>query len=174
MASDDRFSNLFSCSGRVAVVTGAAGLLGREVCAGLGAAGAEVWAVDVGQVSGELRAARMDITSASSVEETLDAVVSTSGRLDILVNCAYPRTADWGTPLGTEDFGSWCANLQSHLGGYFVSSRAAAERMSRSGGGSIINFASIYGMVGPELEVYEGTEMTMPSASRPSRAACSG
>jgi NAD(P)-dependent dehydrogenase (short-subunit alcohol dehydrogenase family) len=164
MASEDQFSNLFSCTGRVAVVTGAGGLLGREVCAGLRAAGAEVWAVDLAQVSGESRAARMDITSAQSVEGTLDDVVSTSGELDIFVNCAYPRTADWGTPVGTEDFGSWCDNLQSHLGGYFVSSRAAAERMSHSGGGSIINFASIYGMVGPSWEVYDGTEMTMPSA----------
>lgn len=164
MASANRFLDLFACTGKVAVVTGGAGLLGRTLCEGLRTAGAEVYAADVADLAAEPRALRMDIASAESVRAAFDDVISSSGRLDILVNCAYPRTSDWGASLDVEDFDSWCGNLQSHLGGYFVSSRAAGERMAAFGGGSIINFASIYGMVGPSWEIYDGTDMTMPSA----------
>jgi NAD(P)-dependent dehydrogenase (short-subunit alcohol dehydrogenase family) len=158
------YDALFSCAGRVAVVTGAAGLLGREIRAGLAAAGAEVWAADIAGTEGEERGLVVDISSEESVFRAFDQVVAASGRLDILVNCAYPRTADWGAPLETEEYASWLANIDSHLGGYFAASRAAARIMSGAGGGSIVNLASIYGVVGPSYEVYDGTEMTMPSA----------
>ena len=155
---------LCSCEDKVAVVTGAAGLLGRAVCEGLRAAGAQVWAADVADAPTDERTLVMDITDEASIRESLDLVVAGSQRLDIFVNCAYPRTADWGAHVASESLDSWRDNLGSHLGGYFASSRAAAERMAGLRGGSIINFASIYGMVGPSWEVYDGTDMTMPSA----------
>jgi NAD(P)-dependent dehydrogenase (short-subunit alcohol dehydrogenase family) len=155
--------DLFSCAGKVAVVTGGAGLLGRAVCEGLRGAGADVWVADVDEPRDD-RAVRVDIGSAPSVRQAFDHVVAASGRLDILVNCAYPRTADWGAALDVEEFEPWCANLQAHLGGYFLTARAAAQLMAGAGGGSVINFASIYGIVGPSWEVYDGTPMTMPSA----------
>lgn len=157
------YADLFDCTGKVAVVTGASGLLGREVCAGLRAFGADVWAADMNVGPGD-RNIKMDITSEESIRAALDVVESTSGSLGVLVNCAYPRTADWGARLEDESYSSWLTNLDSHLGGYFATSREAANRMAASGGGSIINFASIYGVVGPSYEVYEGTPMTMPSA----------
>ncbi len=164
MTASESYDTLFSCAGRVAVVTGAAGLLGREICAGLAAAGAEVWAADVSGLEGLDPSVVLDVSSEESVVRALDQVVTRAGRLDILVNCAYPRTADWGAPLESEEYASWLANVDSHLGGYFATSRAAARLMSASGGGSIVNLASIYGVVGPSYEVYEGTDMTMPSA----------
>lgn len=160
--SDD-YQDLFSCSGRTAVVTGASGLLGREVCAALRAAGADVWEADIASAAGE-RSLSLDITSEPSIAAAFDLVAETCGSLDVLVNCAYPRTADWGAKLDTESLESWRQNLDIHLGGYFATSREAARRMAGADGGSIINFASIYGVVGPSYEVYEGTEMTMPSA----------
>lgn len=163
MNSEQSYSDLFSCKGRVAVVTGASGLLGREVCAGLRAAGADVWMADVAETD-DPRSLVMDITSEESIGAALDRVVAESGRLDVFVNCAYPRTPDWGSPLETEKYSSWLENVDMHLGGYFATSRAAAMRMAASGGGSVINFASIYGVVGPSYEVYDGTTMTMPSA----------
>ncbi len=162
--NQEAYNNLFSCEGRVAVVTGASGLLGREVCAALRAAGADVWTADMAVGEDASRSLVMDITSEASIAEALDRVVAESGCLDILVNCAYPRTSDWGAKLETELYDSWLKNLDMHLGGYFATSRAAAMRMSQTGGGSVINFASIYGVIGPSYEVYDGTEMTMPSA----------
>lgn len=162
--TENTYANLFSCAGKTAIVTGGAGLLGREVCAALRAAGADVWSADVTAAEGDSRSIALDITSEESIAAAFDRITAESGSLDVLVNCAYPRTADWGAPLDSEPFGSWCANLDSHLGGYFATSREAARRMSAAGGGSIINFASIYGVVGPSYEVYDGTSMTMPSA----------
>ncbi|HET6351080.1 MAG TPA: SDR family oxidoreductase [Coriobacteriia bacterium] len=162
--TDASYDGLFSCAGKTAVVTGGLGLLGREICAGLRAAGADVWAADIAESPDDARYLQIDITSEESVAAALDRVIETSGSLDILVNSAYPRTSDWGAPLATESFGSWTENLDMHLGGYFLTSREAAERMAKAGSGSVINIASIYGIVGPSYEVYDGTSMTMPSA----------
>jgi predicted dehydrogenase/NAD(P)-dependent dehydrogenase (short-subunit alcohol dehydrogenase family) len=159
-----QYETLFSCQGRTAVVTGAGGLIGRELCAGLRTAGADVWAADVAGVQEGTTRLSLDITSEESVVVALDRVIAEAGRLDILVNCAYPRTADWGVPLEDEEFSSWLGNVDSHLGGYFLTSREAAKRMAARGGGSIVNFASIYGIVGPSYEIYGGTEMTTPTA----------
>jgi len=158
------YQDLFSCEGKTALVTGGAGLLGREVVAALKAAGADVWAADVAAQPGDDRSIELDITSEASVAAALDAVERASGKLDILVNCAYPRTSDWGARLDSESLDSWRENVDMHLGGYFATSREAARRMAESGGGAVINFASIYGVVGPSYEVYDGTQMTMPSA----------
>lgn len=163
MGTDAAIGDLFSCEGRVAVVTGAKGLLGREITAALRAAGADVWAADV-VADDEPRSIALDITSEESIAAAYERVAAESGEIGILVNSAYPRTADWGAPLDTESYDSWLKNVDMHLGGYFATSRAAAVRMAAAGGGSIINIASIYGVVGPSYEVYEGTQMTMPSA----------
>lgn len=123
------------CEGKVAVVTGARGLLGRAVCGGLRAAGATVWAADIADPGSGDRMLTMDVTSESSCRESLDAVISEEGGLDVLVNCAYPRTTDWGAALAKESLDSWRTNLGDHLGGYFAASREAAERMAPRGEG---------------------------------------
>ena len=91
-------AGLCSCEDKVAVVTGAAGLLGRAVCDGLRAAGAQVWAADVADIRPGEQTLVMDITDEASIRQALDNIVSASGRLDIVVNSAYPRTSDWGDP----------------------------------------------------------------------------
>ena len=156
------YTKLFSCEGTTALVTGGSGLLGVEVVAGLAAAGARVFAADIlpAEVAGAVGSVSLDVTSATSIAAAFDEV----GRVDTVVNCAYPRTADWGTDIADVPLASFDENLRMHLGGYFAVSREAAERMAAAGGGSIINFASIYGMVGPTWEIYEGTPMTMPVA----------
>lgn len=154
--------DLFSCSGKTALVTGGAGLLGRQVVAGLAEAGATVLSADIEPVAVEGAAESIELDVASP--EAVRAAFDRAGRVDVLVNCAYPRTADWGADIADVGPDSFAENLRTHLGGYFLVSREAAERMAASGGGSIVNFASIYGMVGPTWAVYEGTEMTMPVA----------
>lgn len=155
-------SDLFSCAGMTAVVVGGSGLIGREVVAGLEQAGASVWVADV-EIPDGTRGVSIDIADEGSVERALDSVLASDGRLDVVVNCAYPRTPDWGSPLESESAASWVRNLEIQLGGCFIVSRSAAERMKERGG-SIINLGSIYGSVGPSWEMYEDTAMTMPSA----------
>lgn len=164
--------DMFSCKGRVAVVTGGGGLLGKVMVSSLAAFGATVYSADVqapcpsdGCVSAPgVRSINLDITSESSITDMVRTVVSEAGSVDILVNSAYPRTGDWGRKLEDIDFESWKKNINDQLGGYFLCSRAVAEQMKLRQKGSIINISSIYGMVGPDFSVYEGTKMTMPAA----------
>ncbi len=165
------YKNLFSCGGKIAVVTGGAGLIGKEIVKGLAASGATVYVADNDTVkmkklfsSRSIKFVYLDITSEDSISEAFATVKKQSKRIDILVNSAYPRTKDWGKKFEDVPFESWNANLDSQLGGYFLCCREAARYMKRQGGGSIINIGSTYGVVAPNFSIYEGTQMTMPAA----------
>ncbi|HBG47513.1 MAG TPA: short-chain dehydrogenase [Deltaproteobacteria bacterium] len=159
------YKGLFSCEGKVALITGGNGLIGRELARGLAEHGARVV---VGDLERRRQSAagfvRLDIGSERSVASALARVAGKYGAVDILVNCAYPRTRDWGAKLEDIPFSSWKENVNDHLGGYFLTCRLAAELMRRRGGGSIINLGSIYGVAAPDFSIYEGTGMTMPAA----------
>ncbi len=163
-------NNLFSCKNRIAVVTGGCGLIGREVVKGLSEFGANVYIADQNEVDAQkllnqnIRYKNFDITSERSVRAVLKQVISESGKIDILVNCAYPRTKDWGAKFENVEFDSWKLNVDNHLGGYFLMCKETAMIMKKQGGGSIINLASIYGVVAPDFSIYEGTDMTMAVA----------
>ena len=165
------YPNLFSCKDKVALVTGGLGLIGREIVQGLHDFGASVCIADINEhpMKGlknptAFNFQNLDITSEDSIRQTVDAVIGQYKKIDILVNCAYPRTGDWGARCEDVSFDSWKMNVNSHLGGYFLCCQKVAEQMIRQGGGSIINFASIYGIVAPDFSIYEGTPMTMPVA----------
>ena len=165
------YKKIFSCKNKVAVVTGGAGLLGKEIVKALSEFGATVYIAD----NDEKKASRLvgknrikflyqDITSEDSIINSLETIKSENGRLDILVNAAFPRTQDWENKIDEVSFESWKDNMNSHLGGYFLSSRFAAQIMKKQKAGSIINLASIYGVSAPDFRIYKGTSMTMPVA----------
>jgi len=147
---------MFDLSGRVAVVTGGGGALGRVTAAGLAAAGASVVVVDLSESNATTTADQIaasgataiglgaDLTSEDAVERVFGAVDQTYGRVDILIN-AISAPVDRFPP---EDFGvaDWDYMLTSNLTSYFLTSKAAATRMIAAGrGGSIVNFSSIAG-----------------------------
>jgi len=165
------YKNLFSCGGKIAVVTGGAGLIGKEIVKALAASGATVYVADNDTVkmkklfsSRSIKFVYLDITSEDSIIEAFATVKKQAKRIDILVNSAYPRTKDWGKKFEDAPFESWKVNLDSQLGGYFLCCREAASYMKRQGGGSIINIGSTYGVVAPDFCIYEGTQMTLPAA----------
>ncbi len=165
------YRNLFSCKDKVALVTGGLGLLGKEIVRGLKDFGASVCVADIDEPSMKnlkklavVNFQHLDITSDDSIRHALEAVIKKYEKIDILVNCAYPRTKDWGKRCEDVNFDSWKINVNGHLGGYFLCCQKIAEQMKLQGGGSIINFASIYGLVAPDFSVYEGTPMTVPVA----------
>lgn len=165
------YKEIFSCKNRVALITGGAGLIGREIAKALHDFNATVYIADKSEDAAKkltdnagIRFINLDITEEISIKNAVDKIVQTEGRIDVLVNSAYPRTSDWGVKLEQIPFHSWTENLDTHLGGYFLACRIVAEHMKNKGGGSIINMASIYGSVGPDFSIYEGTPMTMPAA----------
>ena len=85
------------------------------------------------------------------------------GGMDVFVNNAYPRTKDWGTGVAKLKLSSWRKNVDMHMNSYAWLSRAACLLMSRKGG-SLVNFGSIYGVLGPDFTVYEGTNIENPPA----------
>lgn len=171
----------FDLTGKVAVVTGAPGLLGREFCRTLAEAGASVVAADinataVSQLAADLiqagfhcLGAATDVTQPESVRAMVDETLSTFGRLDILVNSAaldpkfdpqaLAEMAKHGAVSGAfEDYPleSWQAALDVNLTGMFLCCQAAVKPMLAQGKkGSIINICSTYGLVAPDQRIYQ-------------------
>jgi len=156
----------------VAVVIGGVGLLGRPVARALVEHGASVIVADIAADEGEQVADSLghsasflavDVTDSAEVDAMVEHVVDEYGRIDILVNCSYPRNENYGQPYESVDPDDWRENVDLHLGSYYRTVHAVTEQMvNQDGGGSIINFASIYGVQAPDFGVYEGTSMTSP------------
>ncbi len=164
------YSSLFDLRNKVAVVVGGAGLIGSEIVKGLSDFGAKVYIADTDmKAAGRIKVKGvkfiyLDIASEDSICKVLREVYNETKKIDILINCAYPRTSDWGLKLEDVPFDSWKDNVNNHLGGYFLCSKVGADLMRKKAKGVIINFASIYGVVAPNFSIYKGTNMTMPVA----------
>jgi NAD(P)-dependent dehydrogenase (short-subunit alcohol dehydrogenase family) len=160
----------------VVLVTGGAGLLGKEICRSIAANGGTPVVADLridaaGEVAtiinnefsnGEAEFCELDITSKSSIQAAIARVLSRKGRIDALVNCAYPRNARYGRQFENVEYEDFCENVNLHLGGYFLVTQQFALYFKSCGNGNIITFTSIYGVVPPRFEIYDGTGMTMP------------
>lgn len=170
------YKNIMGLDKKVAVVTGGSGLLGKEFCQGLAEFGANVIIADINEdhgikTSNELNKRinedkivymHLDITSEESIDNFIEETLEKYGKIDILVNSAYPRNKRYGTSFEDVEFDSFQENVISHMGGYFLVSQKISKVMMRQGSGSIVNIGSIYGVLGPNFSVYGDTGMTMP------------
>jgi NAD(P)-dependent dehydrogenase (short-subunit alcohol dehydrogenase family) len=166
----------FDLTGRVAIVTGGVGLLGTEFCKTLAEAGAAVAVVDLNASASQGTADTLtksgykalavptDITKPESVNAMVETVLSTFGRIDILVNSAAldpkfdPDAVKKGiTPGAFEDYPleQWNAALNVNLTGMFLVTQACVKPMIVQGKkGSVINICSTYGLNGPDQRIY--------------------
>jgi 2-deoxy-D-gluconate 3-dehydrogenase len=166
----------FDLTGRVAIVTGGAGLLGAEFCRTLAEAGAAVAVVDLNAASSagtadaltksgfHAEAFATDITNPDAVRALVENVLAAFGRLDILVNSAAldpkfdPDAVKKGMAPGAfEDYplADWNAALNVNLTGTFLMTQACVKPMLAQGKkGSIINICSTYGLNGPDQRIY--------------------
>jgi NAD(P)-dependent dehydrogenase (short-subunit alcohol dehydrogenase family) len=150
---------------KVIIVTGGSGLLGAEMVNDLQKKGARVINFDInGEADLENGFVNCDITDTKSVDGALAAVINQYGRIDGLVNNAYPRTKDWGTAFEAIEFASWQANVDMQLNSMFYMSQQVLKGMKERKSGNIVNIASIYGVVGNDWTVYEGTNIVSPAA----------
>ena len=143
--------------GKRAVITGAASGMGRataELFAQEGAQVALLDAQDLGEevaaniraTGGDARFFRADVTKEDDVKSAVDSAVEQFGGLDILVNCAGIVGADKPTHEVTEQ--EWDAVFAVDVKGVFFATKAAVPHFLSAGKGSIVNFSSIYGLVG--------------------------
>jgi 2-deoxy-D-gluconate 3-dehydrogenase len=168
-------AEMFDLTGRVAVVTGGAGLLGKQFCQTMAAAGAAVTVVDVdatacGQVAAELEAqghqalaAPTDITNPDQAARMVADTLERFGRLDVLVNSAAldpkfdpDKISEQGTNA-FEDYPleAWQQALDVNLTGMYLCSQAAVKPMLTQGKGVIINLCSMYGLAAPDQRLYQ-------------------
>lgn len=161
----------FDLTGRAAVVTGGAGLLGRQFCATLAEAGASVFVVDVNEAAAKAVAKGIgktaqgfgcDVGDPQSVQQMNAAAIKAFDRLDILVNSAAldPKfdaasAGKHGSAFEDYSLEAWEAALRVNLTGAFLCSQAVVGQMLKQGSGVIINICSTYGLGGPDQRIYQ-------------------
>ena len=157
---------------KVVIVTGGAGLLGKTFCQAIADNGgiavvaeydiaiAEKLCTSLGNAS--IVPAQVNITDKASVETLITTISKKYGKIDALVNSAYPRNKNYGKHFFEVTYDDFCENLGMNLGGYFLTSQLFAKYFYEQGFGNIINLASIYGVIAPRFEIYDNTRMTTP------------
>lgn len=170
---------MFRLDGKVLVLTGASGLIGSALLPALRDAGAQVVAGSRDAAKAKSRISSLppapkgspapeyldlDISKPASVKSFFKKVESRFGKLDVLINNAFPRTKDWNAKFEDTEVESLFENLLSHGGGYYFCCQEAAKMMMRQKSGCILNFGSIYGEFAPRFRIYEGTKMNSAPA----------
>ncbi len=162
----------FSLEGRVAIVTGAMGLIGRKHCEALAEAGASVVVLDlhfetVRDIAANLPGKAQHLGIAASVldkpalEQARDQILARYGRIDVLVNNAAindmfenPAMAKELSAFENYPIEAFRASLEVNVLGVFLCAQVFGTVMANAGSGSIINLASTYGIVGPDQSIY--------------------
>jgi len=164
----------FKLVGKVAIVTGGAGTLGYHFCSGLADAGAKVAVVDINLVeavkvaasinehyAGRAVAFECDVTSEDSVIKMVQNVLNIFGEINILHNNAAGKSNDLDAFFANfedYDLNQWKEIMGTNLDGMFLVAKHVGKVMKEQGqGGTIIQTSSIYGVMGPDQRIYEGS-----------------
>ena len=177
--------DVFDLSGRVAIITGGAGLLGRQHAAVIAESGGHAVLVDLSAEQAAVAAEEVtaasgvaaaglgaDITVKADVERAVAATVARFGRVDILINNAA-MTVKGGGERSDEYFAKfedypqelWDRALQVNLTGTFLCCQAAGRQMVSQQRGVILNIASDVGTISPDHRIYEG--VVSPHTGKP-------
>ncbi|WP_206951649.1 SDR family oxidoreductase [Trinickia acidisoli] len=183
-------SELMSLSGRTALITGAAGHIGAAIAEALAEAGATVALADrrlaaLEQCAERIHGMRMrdarvaafevDLADEASARALPAQVAAQCGGLDVLVNCAaFVGTTEldgWAVRFERQQSAAWRAAFEVNVTAAFELVQEALPYLKRSGKGSVINVSSLYGVVGPDWRLYEGTAMANPAGYAASKGA---
>ncbi len=163
-------------SNQVIIITGGAGLIGQEFVKAVVEQNGIAIIADINEELGEqlkdtlsnelvtenIDFVQLDITSKDSLQNCIKYLNDKYNRVDALVNNAYPRNKNYARHFFDVEYEDFVENLGLNLGGYFTTSQQFAKYFQTQGYGNIINISSIYGVVAPRFEIYEGTHMTTP------------
>lgn len=176
----------FSLEDRVVVVTGCTGVLGAGYCRSLAQRGARVVMADLAERDPAGKASALaqetgastigiacDVGQENDVQRLFSTAVAMFGRVDVVLNNAAAtgehlmKAGDVFAPFEDYPLQVWEQVLRTNLTGVFLVAREGGKAMRASGGGSLINVSSIYGVVAPDHRIYEG----MPFSSFPAYSA---
>lgn len=168
--------SIVSLEKKVIVVTGGAGLLGKEFIKTVVRNGGIGVIADFNerlgieaklQINEELNSDKVDfvktdITKKETIVSLISYIREKYNRIDALVNNAYPKNKNYGRHFFDVDFKDFCENVNMHLGGFFLTSQIFSKYFIEQGYGNILCVSSIYGVIAPRFEIYEGTKLTTP------------
>ncbi len=172
---------LMNMQGRVSLITGGAGHIGQAMAESLAELGSDLVIVDREPERAQAVAATLaeqhgirtlgiacDLEQESQVKGIAKQVADALGRLDVLVNNAgFVGTSDldgWMTDFDKQSVSTWRRVLEVNLTAAFELTQSCRPLLDASGNGSVVNVASIYGVYGPDLSLYAGTQMNNPVA----------
>jgi NAD(P)-dependent dehydrogenase (short-subunit alcohol dehydrogenase family) len=173
----------FDLTGKVVVITGGTGLLGSAYCHAMAEHGAQVVMADLAAADPELKAKAIqtidghkafgincDVGSESDVISLFEQVMEKFGRVDVVLNNAAAtgehlmREGAVFTSFEESTLAVWESAIRVNLTGVYLVAREGGKAMLNSGGGSLINVSSTYGVVGPDHRIYEGMKFnSLPS-----------
>jgi NAD(P)-dependent dehydrogenase (short-subunit alcohol dehydrogenase family) len=179
---------LADLSGRRALVCGGAGHLGSAACEALVELGAGVCIADLDGAHADARARELtargpgrvvgfacDFADEASTRELVHRATDELGGLDVIVHAAAlvgtSKLAGWTVPFAEQGVEAWERAFRVNVTSAFVVVQEARDPLAASGHGSVILFGSIYGLVGPDPALYEGTAMTNPAGYGASKGA---
>lgn len=181
---------LFSLKNKVAIVTGALGLLGKHHCHALSEAGANVVVADLDEekcinfakkLQTDSIGVGVDITKPESIKRLKEIAVDKFDSIDVLVNNAAindmfenPQAAAEQSMFENYPLEMWQRSLEVNVTGTFLCSQIIGTHMANRGKGSIINIGSTYGMVGPDQSIYQKPDGTQNFYKSPAYPATKG
>ena len=152
-------------NGKVIIITGGNGLLGKSIIKDVNKAGGVAINLDINHKTNIFkRRINCDISNVNSIDSAINIILQEFGQIDGWVNNAYPRTSDWNTKFENIKIDSWKINVDLQLNTIFICCQKVLKIMKKQKFGNIVNIASIYGIVGPDFNLYQNIEITMPAA----------
>ena len=154
--------NLFSLKEKKIFVLGGSGLIGKSICHHFVNYGAKVINLDLKKnMLSKVIFHKLDLKDHKDIEKKLKRLIKEFGCPDVFINCSYPASKDWKNSSFLKVSHKLISNnLNLHLNSYIWTARIIAESMRKNKvKGSIIQFASIYGLVAQNHQVYRGTDI---------------
>lgn len=175
MTSMRSVRDLIDLTGRAALVAGGGGHVGRAAVDALTELGARVVVVDTDVTGAAAPAIECDLADEASARAAVGRAVEELGRLDILVHAAAlvgtSAVEGFAVPFEQQSVSAWDAALRVNTTSAFVLAQEARGHLASGGCGSVVLVSSIYGHVGPDWSLYEGTELANPAAYGASKGA---
>jgi NAD(P)-dependent dehydrogenase (short-subunit alcohol dehydrogenase family) len=185
----------FSLDGKNIILTGAAGILGTHLAQEYLNFGGNLYLIDINegllqeklkvlraQSKGNVEGFAIDLTNEAQVNSTIDSIFKSAGSIDVLHNNAASKGSsldEFLKPFEDYSVDTWNQIMESNVTSMFLMAKAVGAKMKETGGGSIIQTGSIYGIMGPDKRIYEGSEyngkpISSPAVYSASKAAVDG
>ena len=161
---------LFDLQNKVALVVGGRGTIGSRFCTAFHDYGARVYSADLVQptstsytgdstVPSQIVQRDVDVTDPGSVDRLVNEIADAERQIDILVSSVTAKCDDFYKPFTECSLSGWQMVLNTELGGVFLVAQRVGKLMEQRNSGSMIFMSSIYGVVGNEQRIYEGSNL---------------